>query len=432
MGAAPGVVYPAAREAEVTDEAGRAVTVSGRCAVSAAPARLAVRGEPPQRITGWAGPWPLSERWWDPAAARRRARFQLVTGDGRAWLAVVQDGRWLIEAGYWLGGLGQPAGPLAGAAAADVLGDRGRAPAAEPSRRAARQTTPSRAAAGRDSAVGRTALPLLVQLPGRGGHPRRAGRRGGPARARDTRPHRPRRDVRGPAVRAGRRPARGRGGPKLGTVFGAELSLGLPANPGQPPDPEGRHLLVLARDAEGYRRLCAVISAAQLAGGEKGRPVYDTDALADAHGGHWVVLTGCRKGAVPAALASGGPEAAWRELAALAEMFGHENVMVELTCQHDPGDDERNDMLARLAALADLGVVATGNVHFAAPAQARLGQALAAIRARRSLADMDGWLPAAGTAYLRSGEEMAALLAGTRACSSAPPRWAASARSTSG
>ena len=154
-----------------------------------------------------------------------------------------------------------------------------------------------------------------------------------------------------------------------------------------------------------------MISAAQLAGGEKGRPVYDIEALADAHGGHWVVLTGCRKGAVPAALAHGGPEAAWRELAVLAGMFGHENVMVELTCQHDPGDDERNDMLARLAALADLGVVATGNVHFAAPAQARLGQALAAIRARRSLADMDGWLPAAGTAYLRSGEEMEARLA---------------------
>ena len=206
-----------------------------------------------------------------------------------------------------------------------------------------------------------------------------------------------------------------RGGPKLGTVFGAELSLqgacaGNPERrPGASPDRRS-HLLVLARDAEGYRRLCAVISAAQLAGGEKGRPVYDVAALADAHGGHWAVLTGCRKGAVPAALAAGGPEAAWRELAALTAMFGHENVMVELTCQHDPGDDERNDMLARLAALADLGVVAAGNVHFAAPAQARLYQALAAIRARRSLADMDGWLPAAGTAYLRSGAEMDALL----------------------
>ena len=101
IGAAPGLVYPAAREAEVTDDVGAIVTVSGRCVVSAAPARLAVAGEPPRRVTGWAGPWPLSERWWDAAAARRRARFQLATDDGWAWLAVVQDGRWLIEAGYW-------------------------------------------------------------------------------------------------------------------------------------------------------------------------------------------------------------------------------------------------------------------------------------------------------------------------------------------
>ncbi len=100
IGVAPGLVFPAAREADVTDDAGQVVTVSGRCAVSAAPARLTVRGEPPRRVTGWAGPWPLSERWWDPAAARRQARFQLATDDGRAWLAVVQDGRWLVEAGY--------------------------------------------------------------------------------------------------------------------------------------------------------------------------------------------------------------------------------------------------------------------------------------------------------------------------------------------
>jgi protein ImuB len=100
MGAAPGVVYPFARAADVTDEAGDAVTVTGRCVISAAPAWLAADGEPPLQITGWAGPWPLSERWWDPAAARRRARFQLLTGDGRAWLAAVQDGHWLIEARY--------------------------------------------------------------------------------------------------------------------------------------------------------------------------------------------------------------------------------------------------------------------------------------------------------------------------------------------
>jgi error-prone DNA polymerase len=145
-------------------------------------------------------------------------------------------------------------------------------------------------------------------------------------------------------------------GVRLNTVFGAELSLDLPSAQTGTPDPEGRHLLVLARGAEGYARLCAVISAAQLAGGEKGRPLYDVGALAGAHGGHWVVLTGCRKGPVPSALAADGPGAAWRELGRLTEMFGHENVMVELNCHHDPGDDERNDLLARLAALADVGV----------------------------------------------------------------------------
>ena len=269
----------------------------------------------------------------------------------------------------------------------------------------------------------------------------------------------------------------------IGTVFGAELSLdmtipgskparragsqysagGQAPQPGQPlrllpaagrpqgtpragvPDPAGRHLLVLARDPEGYRRLCSVISAAHLVGGEKGRPVYDEAALADAHDGHWVILTGCRKGSVPAALAGAGQHlagggklpgtdqlastgqlagtgqlaeagygkqamrAAARELRALIAMFGAENVKVELTVGDQPTDDERNDALAELAAAAGVDVVATGNVHYATPPDARLAQTLAAIRACTSLDEMDGWL-APGGGYLRSGEEMAARL----------------------
>ncbi len=95
-------------------------------------------------------------------------------------------------------------------------------------------------------------------------------------------------------------------GAGLGTIFGAELSLDLPGGQGGIPDPAGRHLLVLARDPDGYRRLCRVISTAQVAGREKGRPVYDLAELAGAHDGHWVILTGCRKGAVPAALDTAG------------------------------------------------------------------------------------------------------------------------------
>jgi protein ImuB len=97
---APATVYPVPLAAWVTDDSGDAVTVSGRAVVSAPPARLSADGGPWLTVTAWAGPWPANERWWAPAGARRRARFQLVTEDGNAWLAAVQDGLWLIEASY--------------------------------------------------------------------------------------------------------------------------------------------------------------------------------------------------------------------------------------------------------------------------------------------------------------------------------------------
>jgi len=86
--------------ARVADDTGAPVTVTGRAQVSAPPARMSANGGPWLAITAWAGPWPVAERWWRPQAARRRARFQLVTEDGTAWLAAVQDGRWQIEARY--------------------------------------------------------------------------------------------------------------------------------------------------------------------------------------------------------------------------------------------------------------------------------------------------------------------------------------------
>jgi error-prone DNA polymerase len=196
-------------------------------------------------------------------------------------------------------------------------------------------------------------------------------------------------------------------GHKLPTVFGAELSLGLPGPQNGEPDPAGRHLLVLARGVEGYARLSRVIALAQLAGGEKGRPVYDLAAVADVLRDHAVVLTGCRKGHVPAALVTEGERAAARELDRLMALFGPDGVVVELTQHGHPEDDERNDVLAALARDAGLPCVATGNVHYARPGQRRLATAVAAVRARRSLDEIDGWLPAAGVAHLRSGDEMA-------------------------
>jgi error-prone DNA polymerase len=195
----------------------------------------------------------------------------------------------------------------------------------------------------------------------------------------------------------------------LPTVFGAELTLGIERAPVGEADPPGDHLVVLARDPEGYARLSRAVAAAQLAGGEKGRPRTDLAALAEAggRGGHWQVLTGCRKGAVNRALCEHGPAAAGRELARLVEAFGRDHVTVELWDHGEPLDSARNDALVQVAARAGVDLVATNNVHYATPARRPLATALAAVRSRRSLDEVDGWLPPSGGACLRSGSEQA-------------------------
>ncbi|HET6875806.1 MAG TPA: PHP domain-containing protein, partial [Acidimicrobiales bacterium] len=216
----------------------------------------------------------------------------------------------------------------------------------------------------------------------------------------------------------------------LPTVFGAELSVGLSRPQNGVADPEGTHLLVLARDPVGYTRLARAISVAHMNGAEKGRPQVDLEVLSAIGSGalpdfgafpvtvdqsvsgsasgscdHWMVLTGCRKGIVPSALVAHGPARAAAELDRLQRLFGPDQVAVEIWDHGDPLDSTRNDALVDIALRAGADVVATNNVHYHRPSRRPLAAALAAVRARRSLDDMDGWLPPAATAHLRSGAE---------------------------
>lgn len=96
----PAVTFPRWLPAQLTDAAGRSVQVSGRIALSAPPARVAVEGHGEAAVAGWAGPWPVLEQWWDREQARRIARMQVATADGHAWLLVIEHGRWWAEAHY--------------------------------------------------------------------------------------------------------------------------------------------------------------------------------------------------------------------------------------------------------------------------------------------------------------------------------------------
>lgn len=96
-------VRPAA--VEVLDGAGRPVTFDRRLSMSGVPARVRTpaadrRPATDHVVAGWAGPWPLAERWWSPDEARLRVHLQVTLADGRALLLACHPGGWTCEAVY--------------------------------------------------------------------------------------------------------------------------------------------------------------------------------------------------------------------------------------------------------------------------------------------------------------------------------------------
>jgi protein ImuB len=102
----PARVLDPPASAQLCDEQGNAVVVSGRGEQSAAPARVecAVLPGGGGAVSGWAGPWASDVRWWDPLARRRCARWQVVVDCGDAGdvacVVVVEAGHAGIEAIY--------------------------------------------------------------------------------------------------------------------------------------------------------------------------------------------------------------------------------------------------------------------------------------------------------------------------------------------
>lgn len=97
---APAVVYSEPLAATLVDADGATVAVDGRGVASAAPSTLTISGQPPQAVVDWAGPWPLDERWWQPATAHRQARVQVLLDDQSAHLCVLANSSWQVEATY--------------------------------------------------------------------------------------------------------------------------------------------------------------------------------------------------------------------------------------------------------------------------------------------------------------------------------------------
>nr|WP_226438083.1 DNA polymerase Y family protein [Rhodococcus yananensis] len=96
---APPMVFHVPPPVALDDDVGDAVIVTERGLLSGRPTWLRW-GSRRWSVSGWAGPWPVDEYWWDPDTTRTVARLQVLLDGARALLIVGGTDGWRVEGVY--------------------------------------------------------------------------------------------------------------------------------------------------------------------------------------------------------------------------------------------------------------------------------------------------------------------------------------------
>src|SRR5688572_25785194 len=149
-------------------------------------------------------------------------------------------------------------------------------------------------------------------------------------------------------------------------IFGCEIYL-APGNLEDKKDIPGRkracHMTLLAETDEGWSNLQKLVSLGHLEGLYHGKPRVDRTALRKFAKGI-ICLTGCISGPVNEWLLAGDEAKARETMAELVDIYGKENVYVEI---HDHGLEPQRKItpgLLKLAKEFGLKPVAANDVHF--------------------------------------------------------------------
>ncbi|MCC6615324.1 MAG: error-prone DNA polymerase [Anaerolineae bacterium] len=179
-------------------------------------------------------------------------------------------------------------------------------------------------------------------------------------------------------------------------IFGAEITLH-----------DGHHLLLLVKNQTGWANLCTLVTLAQHAA-PKGEAKLPADAL-KGHTDGLIALSGCRKGAIPAALLRGDRRAALAIAQRCADLFGKENFFIELHNHLLRDDKSLIRQLVLLAKQVGVEYVATNNVHYAMSDGHGLQDLLVAIKHKLKIEELRHLRRPSHEYYLKSADEMAVL-----------------------
>ncbi|HEY0866433.1 MAG TPA: DNA polymerase III subunit alpha, partial [Fimbriimonas sp.] len=172
-------------------------------------------------------------------------------------------------------------------------------------------------------------------------------------------------------------------------------------------DNEYFHLLLLAKNLEGYRNLCKLSTIAALEGYYY-KPRIDHEVL-KAHSKGLIGTSACLGSEVCQALLEGNYAKAQRIAGMYKEIFGPENYFIEL---QDHGLKEQKailEPLVRISRELDLPLIATNDAHYLCQGDAKPHDVLLCIQTGSQVAEEKRLKFETQEFYLKSQDEMAAL-----------------------
>lgn len=167
------------------------------------------------------------------------------------------------------------------------------------------------------------------------------------------------------------------------------------------------HLILLAKDIEGYRNLMRLSSIGYLEGFYY-HPRVDMDCLGQYSGG-LIATTACLKGAVASCLVRGQAKEALRAAGELSDIFGEGDLYLEV---QDHGiEDERIAIkgMIDLSRRTGLPLVATNDCHYLRKEDAEAHDVLLCIQTGKTVFDEERMRFGSDQMYFKSPEEMSEL-----------------------
>ncbi len=167
------------------------------------------------------------------------------------------------------------------------------------------------------------------------------------------------------------------------------------------------HLTVLAETTAGYRNLVKLSSDAYLEGYYY-KPRVDWELLERHHGG-LIATTGCLGGVVLQALLTGEPARALELAARLQDIFGRDNLFVELQDHGFPAQKQTNPQLVEIARSIGAPLVATNDSHYCKREDAQAHDALLCVQTGATRDDPNRFKFHGQEHYVKTAGEMRSL-----------------------